>query len=172
MNICFVLSNFGHGGAERVVSIISSELARRGHHIFICLTDRDPLVFYKIADDIEMSLLPTGSFINECLFHKSKRKIERYFDDKKIDIVVSMSTGVGSIIAPICRKKRIAYVHAERSDPNHTNSTVKAKIRWSILVRNASCIYLSSSPCIVGEASHIFLSKGLISIFSLSFNAI
>lgn len=116
-NITFVIGIMGNGGAERVISILSEELIKRGKNINI-ITIYGSRIDYEINKKIKV-------FDIEC---KNSKKILRYFEriiklrkiikDIDSDIIISFLADVNifTLIATMFSNHKI--IVSERNDPN------------------------------------------------------
>lgn len=121
MNIVFVTGQLSGGGAERVISLITTHMAEAKHNISIVSFVSDDRSYYfsehvKIYQYNAQVGLRFARILHKITFLKKIVKKEQ------ADVVVSFMTGANvlSLIALMCSK--IPVVSCERNDPNsHPN---------------------------------------------------
>ena len=92
MKLLFFIGSMRGGGAERVMAVLTEELAKRGHDITLVVMSSSPS-FYKLNEDIK--LIQFEDRVNHSLFEKIKYKLKSHlFIRRKItklnpDVVIS-----------------------------------------------------------------------------------
>lgn len=101
MKLLFFIGSMRGGGAERVMAVLTDELAKRGHEITLVVMSSYPS-FYKLNKDVK--LIQFDNRVNNSLFGKIKYKLKSYFfirqKIKKInpDVVIPF---MNSLITPV-----------------------------------------------------------------------
>ena len=65
MNISFLITEMGGGGRERVISLLSSELANLGHNVSIICTTYHPKKSYKVSEKVHLHFLCDEKKMND-----------------------------------------------------------------------------------------------------------
>lgn len=117
MNIAFVIPSMLRGGAERAMSILCNEFARKGDVVFLYLTEIADNVEYPLVDDVNLVDLTVNlePYIRKIpIFIK---KIKKRIKEDNIDVVVSFitRTNIYSIIA--CKLAAVPIIVSERNNP-------------------------------------------------------
>ena len=132
MKIIFVIQGLQSGGAERVVSVLSNEFAKRGHQVMIMLTENGEDSAYsldKAIKIIDLSMNRGTNIISRRM--KSIQKMRKMFKKEAPDIIISFitRTNICTIIAGI--GLNIPIFVSERNNPQ-----VDPKSKITRLVRN------------------------------------
>ena len=113
MQIVFIISSLGSGGAERVLVNIANELVNRGYEIVIATFSNEGS-FYLLDKRIvhkKLDLMQKSSNILESLINSIKRiiKLKKFLKKENPDVVVSFMThtNILSIIAAKLNKQKI-----------------------------------------------------------------
>ena len=116
MKIVFTISQLSGGGAERVVALLSGEMAKRGHKVSI-VTLLDCPVVYEINPNVEHVCLKctnsrvVGTFKQIIGLRKTYRKLDP-------DVIISFLPVVNMTAIIANRGLRSKLVVSERNDPN------------------------------------------------------
>lgn len=113
--IVFFIGTLTNGGAERVISILSRELSKRGFSIQILLLfDRE--IFYEIDPAVRITVVEKESGSKNLL--KNLLWVRRYFKSNA-DIVISFLAqfNMFALVAHMGLKSKI--IVADRNDPRH-----------------------------------------------------
>lgn len=129
MRITFVIGLLGNGGAERVLSILASQLSNRNHDVSIVMVYGDR-VDYEV--DPKVKLIPLNCNGKTSVQRALNRigQLRRTLKNQQADVIVSLLSDVNlySVISSLGMKKRL--VLCDRNDPNHDpNTPLKRKIR-------------------------------------------
>lgn len=116
MKIAFLVGSLAGGGAERVVSEISSEMANCGHDVSVIL----------IASTEQTYSVAPGVNIVDCskkyksfgLFHRVKA-IRKSLKHLKVDVCISFTVAVNIYAALSCVGLPLKLILAERNDPRY-----------------------------------------------------
>ena len=140
MKIVFVCDTLGPGGAERVISILSNEFAKKRHSIYIVLLSRESKEpFYKLDDKIKLIYL-TREFESNLGFFKKSRLLKKCIENTKADIVISFLSYVCIYTWWALRNTKIPYVVSERNDP-HQRSKIKQYLLNLSFKKSAACVF-------------------------------
>lgn len=129
MKILFTISQLGGGGAERVVSLLSTQLAHRGHDVSVVTWFDKPIV-YPLDKKVRLIELhcpnnhTTGPWIQLA-------RLRRVFKQENPDIILSFLVVVNmlSILANLGLRSKL--IISERNDPNQN-----PRQSWVRRVRN------------------------------------
>ena len=111
MKIAFVLPCLGFGGAERVVSLLSNELAKN-HEVLIILTRTDQQV-YELDKRISVK---TRNTTDKTL--DTWKTFRRVCKKENPDVVIAFMTDTGILSAICLAGTGIPVITSERNDPN------------------------------------------------------
>lgn len=150
MKILFVLSGLGSGGAERVVSLLSGEMIRRGYEISIVSFDKpDDPVYHSFHPQIEIVRLaiPAGgrSFLRG--LGASCRRIvalRRLFKRGRPDVVISFLTKINVLSVAASTGLNISVIISERNNPAVQRAHPFWANAWKIAASHASAIVLQT----------------------------
>ncbi len=141
--IAFLIPNMGNGGAERVISILSSVLSD-DYYVYILMTD-DDLIEYEIDKNVNVQYIPYYQSKNKFIRNLSHiLAVRKQLKKLEIDIVISflISANFLAILASLFSKRRI--IVSERSDPYHNcQSLILSHVR-NLLYRFSSAIICQS----------------------------
>lgn len=114
MKILFVIYSLGTGGAERVMSLLSSDWAEHGYNISIVTLKSSDRSFYKLHNSIEVIPLDVASeshSLKDALLGNYKRMsaIKRVILERNPDIVIAFmtTTNILTILAAKLAKKPV-----------------------------------------------------------------
>ncbi len=138
--IAFILGSMGKGGAERVISILANEYARKGWHVNIlmllenrCDYELHPNVkLVSIADENKNRMQQIPLWLSEIRKH-----VRKYRPDK----VVSFVARINIITILACRGLKVDIIISERNDPKSDGR--------SLLVRYATYLLYPLSKKII-----------------------
>lgn len=125
--IGFFLGGMTRGGAERVISILSREYAKKGWDTDICV-----LLFYKLDYEIDSST----RFLDFTGKGESRGKrvpywldsIRQYAKQQKPDVIVSFVARINALVQLACIGLNIPIVVSERIDPRYDGREMPVKI--------------------------------------------
>lgn len=137
--IVFVISSLGSGGAERVVSILSSEFANRGNEVHILMTANNNCS-YELSEKVHLHAL-------ECERSVGKSGIYRYFERlKRIrttilkivpDVVITFMSTTSIDVCTAMMGTKIPVIACERNDPVLDPASRLKQIQRRIVYRMA-----------------------------------
>lgn len=140
--IIFMLPNLNAGGAERVVSILSSKLCEYGYEVSICVFDKKNIA-YSINEKVKIIQVPSkitkSNFLNKIYTYIAIKKL---FTSNKNAIVIPFH-GKCLKFALSCRKgTKIRVVACERNDPYSLYKNEKQKNLMKKLFSEADyCVF-------------------------------
>ena len=151
MKLCFVIGAMNYSGAEKVLSIITSELEKAGENISIILLDKKSGIREK-ENDIDIYGAKANSKINRW------RNIKKCILRIKPDVVVSFGSvcNVNTIVAMLGIK--IPLVVCERNDPYYDPRKKIKRVERNILYRYADA-YVFQTDRIKEYFNHIIQRK-------------
>ena len=116
MRILFAVSHLSVGGAERVVSILSSEFVKRGHEVGVVAVQGDERFYETKASVSYFPIVVTHTKI--LAWPMRVKKLRRIFLQYQPDLIISFLDGVStkSLLANHFPKRKI--ILSERNDPN------------------------------------------------------
>lgn len=120
MKLIFIIDSLKSGGAERVLSILASELSSRGYDISIFSKSHDN-PFYDLNHKINLivpksKITYTNKFVTLIERTKVYAEIFHLLRTGIYDLVISFSTTTNGIVIPICKILTIPVIACE-----HTN---------------------------------------------------
>ncbi len=137
MKILFCLGSMGHGGAERVVSILSNSLVA-SNDVTITVTKSEPS-YYKLDDRIKYYSLDKDTnqeniFVRTIRRTKNLRKILK---EEKIDIAISFLPEPTYRLMMAKQFLKIKTIVSVRNDPNIEYNNILKKLLVKILYSKA-----------------------------------
>ena len=127
MKILFVTSYMGFGGTERVISVIASELSRRGHQVGIYMTNAICDCVYQLHEDVTLHHEDKrGNMLNVLL---NLRKFTKKYDP---DIVIPFMTYQCIYTCIALMFSKYPVVVCERNDPNKIAGSDAGKLHFIV----------------------------------------
>lgn len=123
MRIVVILSALGAGGAERVVSLLAREWARRDHDIVIITFEApDARSYHQLHPDVRAVSLGADSAPSSkwsALFRSLSRiaRLRRAIEAEKPDLVISFLTKINVLTMLACRGMDVPLIVCERNNP-------------------------------------------------------
>lgn len=119
MNVVFFIPSLGSGGAERVVSVLASELARQGHDVHVAmLVNRnqnyhleEEVAIHYLDCERDKKLTVTKRYL------KRVTKIRRLVQDLMPDAVISFMAETNIDVCIALTGIRVPVIVSERNDP-------------------------------------------------------
>ena len=151
MKICFVITQLGGGGAERVVSLLSEYFVLAGHDVTVICTSFNGSRSYKVNDAIDVITLVNKkeNFINKA------KKLRKIFFDRKPDFVISFLPNSNFLVNLSKGYKVSKIISSERNSPlDSPHSRVLRLLRWYTFNRADSIVFHS-------EGAKQYFSKGI-----------
>ena len=134
--ICFVVPSLSSGGAERVVSVLSSELAEQGYPIEVIVYFRNDEE-YPISDKVKLVCLSGGNEQNykKIGFKEKIRKLRNIIKDFEPEYIIPFlpHVGVHVALATLGMKKKI--IQTIRNAPEFSPPSKLQRIMRNFLVR-------------------------------------
>ena len=138
--IAFFLGSMGTGGAERVISILSNDYAKRGWTVDICVLLKNE-VAYSLDDRIkiwDMSGDESLSRIQKAPYWL--KKIREYVRSKNPDTVVSFAARINVLVLMSCYGLNTKIVVSERNDPKFDGRGFFTRTLTKVLYPHAYCV--------------------------------
>ena len=146
MKIVFIAPSMQFGGAERVISILTDQLTKRGHDMYIGIFNEAlPPVAYTINPKVRVDYISPSRYNSLKKFRDSSAAMERYLRNISPDIVVSFCNVIGARTSIVCKKMGIPMVFSERNDPSKYLVGVKSKIYQKILTHNVKNVVFQTA---------------------------
>lgn len=141
MKILFSNSALAYGGAERVISILASKLAEKGHDVEVLLYFNRPVCFnfnknVKIVND--ESYIGVQNVYRHILWRRN------YISKLRPDIVISFLAPFNMINVIAMLGLKIPLVLADRNDPRKVPTNFILRICRDVLYRFADAIVLQN----------------------------
>lgn len=122
MKITFITASLGAGGSERVVSILSNELSKRGNNIeVICLKYND--IFYKLNDNIKVTFAKKE--IRHNFICKGILWLRKHIKESDTEMVIAFTEGVYCFTILALMGTGIPIISSERNEPSRMSTTRK-----------------------------------------------
>jgi len=129
MMITFITSTLTSGGAERVISLLANEFARKGHAVqMICLTNLKS-DYYKL--DERVSLIHAEDIAGHNLL-KRLLWLRKYIVESRTDCVVAFMEAVYEFVLMALLGTKVPVISSERKDPSTLGPSRKF-LRWILL---------------------------------------
>ncbi len=134
MNIVFITGRLSGGGAERVISLISSEFAKHSHNVSVVslLSDNDT---YEISNKVKIFQYCGKHKTSIFRFLAKRSLIRRVVKSEQADIVVSFMTGAILLSIMSLSRLSVPLISCERNDPSRHPSSKLNRILRKILYR-------------------------------------
>lgn len=137
--ISFFLGSMGRGGAERVISILSSEFANNGWNTHICL-----LLFNRVDYELDKS---TKIFdFTGLISSRLKRipywlqSIRHYVKKEKPDVIISFAARINVLVLLATLGLHVKVIVSERNDPKHDGRGIITRLMVRLLYSFANKI--------------------------------
>ena len=136
MNVAFVLSALGAGGAERIISWIAGAAIARGWNVTVITFDSpgDP-IFHSIDPRVELIrlALPAGGNGTARFIMGARRlhALRRALSGKRFDVVVSFLTKINVLTLLAMLGRRAPVIVSERNNPD----LQPAHPLWQVMLR-------------------------------------
>lgn len=133
--ICFVVPSLSDGGAERVVSVLASELARQGNPVEVIIYFRCENE-YPISDKVKLVCLSDG---DEKAYHKIgfKEKIKKLrgiISESEPEYIIPFLSHVALHTALACRGMKVKMIQTIRNAPERSPSSKYQRVIRDYLV--------------------------------------
>ena len=129
-NICFVCPSLHQGGLENAVTVMSNEMARRGHLVsVICVYDNP--IFYQLDERIKI-ISPTykrKDFSTVVYYLKSIFYLRNEIKKIKPDVIISYGDFLNPISLLATRNLKIPVFISDRSSPSKKFPFIIQKMR-------------------------------------------
>ena len=137
MKILFCLGSMGHGGAERVVSILSNSLVA-SNDVTIVVTKSEPS-YYKLDDRIKYYSLDKDTKRESVLVRTMRRtkNLRKILKEEKIDIAISFLPEPTYRLMMAKQSLKIKTIVSVRNDPNIEYNNIFKKLLVKILYSKA-----------------------------------
>ena len=128
MRISFVLAGLGAGGAERVVSLIASEWAAKGHDLEIVTFEPDDASSYHTLDGrvriTRLGLPPSSKGAARGILHAARRiwRLRQAFRRSRPELVVSFLTKINVLTLVATLGMTVPVIVSERNNPRRQAS--------------------------------------------------
>lgn len=132
MKILFMVGSLAGGGAERVVSELANEMAKKDNEVNI-LTVASSKRAYSISQNINVIDCSQRDFITGLNFFKRIRKIRQSIKLVKPDVVISFTVSVNIYAVLSCIGLQTKLILAERNDPRYDPSDKMTRVLRSLL---------------------------------------
>ncbi|HLW53654.1 MAG TPA: glycosyltransferase family 4 protein [Candidatus Angelobacter sp.] len=147
MRLTLVISTLGRGGAERVMSILASAWAERGHQVTLLTLDRQKAPAYPIHPAVNLQRLGVTGFsanIFQALYRNLHRlrSLRQAIRKSDPDVVISFMDSVNVLTILATRGLHRTLIISERTDP----SLYKIGRAWNALRRLYSLADLLVCP--------------------------
>lgn len=150
MKITFVLAGLGAGGAERVVSLLSGEMIRRGYQISVVSFDApDDRVYHSFDPQVDIVRLAIpaggGSFLRGLqASYRRTAALRRLLKRSRPDVVISFLTKINVISVAASAGLKIPVIISERNNPAVQRANPFWASAWKIAAPHASAIVLQT----------------------------
>ena len=137
--IVFFLGSMNRGGAERVISILSKEYAKRGWKTDICALLFNS-VEYELHPDTVFHDLTGGNASRIRRFPYWLKNIRKFVKEENPDVIVSFAARINVLVLLACMGSHKKIVVSERNDPTHDGRGFFTKVLTKALYPRADYI--------------------------------
>lgn len=124
--ILFFIPTLSNGGAERVVSILSSEFAKIGHDVkIVVFNDED--ISYELNKNVSVVRLFYNEKTQNISFLRRILSIRSVIKNNNPDYVISFLTSLNTNVALASIGLKCKLIVSERNDPNQINKLNRLK---------------------------------------------
>lgn len=143
MRITCLIGTLGGGGAERVMTYLSSGLAARGHQVTLLTQDNSVPDFYTLPENVTRVRVQLPTFKKAGFWGGFARlwKLTRAVQKTKPDVLISFMTVT---VVASCWLLRVPVIYADHLDVRHTVFSRKWTILRNILLRKAFAVTVLS----------------------------
>ena len=139
MKIGLYITALGAGGAERVVSRLSSILMNHGHSVYVVLSETENMAYPLEGTLIDIGIQSEKSMYKRiAVLLKRTRALQRIKKSESLDVVISFLDGA-NIVNILARDKN---TKAYASIRNHQSSILLNKSRFGVLLHRLSMGFL------------------------------
>lgn len=124
MKIAFAIPAMGFGGAERVVSLLANEFAKKGNEVFILSLTGNTDSAYPLNDGVK--LIPITNQSGTIRIWLEFRKVCKNI---RPDAVLAFLTGVGVAAATFLIGTKTPVIISERCDPSAKDMALTTKLK-------------------------------------------
>lgn len=139
--IFFVSGSMAHGGAERVISILSNYYASIGYDVSIIMLLHNN-VCYELNDSIDVVDLTYGKKKGAMHLLEVINNLRNYVKKNTPDVVVSFMGPIVLFSGIALRGLNVKHITSERIDP----SQAKRKYIFKVLL---NCVYRTCDKCVL-----------------------
>ena len=160
MKILFVISSMHYGGAERVLSVISNALSRRGHEVCIYMTNTTNPSVYHLDENITLYGEPKLTNVKGSVKKTVEivRRLRKFVFEYIPDIVVPFLIYNSIYSSFALAFTRYPVVVCERNDPNRIDGKNAGKIHF--LLRDIA-FQLAKGAVFQSEGARAYFPKSV-----------
>ena len=152
MRILFIVAGLGAGGAERVISLISSEWVARGWDVILVAFDGDSPVYHAFDPRVRLRRLairPRRGWRKFLVPLRRVGAIWRVLRDERPDLAISFLTKINvlTLAAGLASPCRIAV--AERNNPLEQPKSWAWMLLFRLLLRRADAVIMQTQASLV-----------------------
>ena len=137
--VLFILGQMRTGGAERVISILSKDYAKRGWETDIC-TLLSEGVEYDLNSTTECHAFIGNSNSRIRNLPYWLKTIRKHIRETNPDVIVSFAARINIIVILACMGLRKKIVVSERNDPRYDGRGIPTVILTKLLYPHTSCV--------------------------------
>ena len=152
MKIVFAIPAMGFGGAERVVSLLANEFAKKGNEVFILSLTGNTESAYPLEDGVK--LIPIKDQRSTLCTWSEFRKVCKVLH---VDIVLAFMTGVGVAASTFLIGSQIPVIISERCDPSAKDMSLSLKLK----VMERVSRYFTAGYVFQSEGAKAFFPKSI-----------
>lgn len=143
--IMFVASKISGGGAERVVSVLSSAMANLGYHVDLVLYERKKDE-YPISEKVNIFLLPKNEKNENRVLYLAKKMLllRKIIKDNKPDILIPFLAYQVEHTYIVSRGLRIPMVVTVRNNPRVDTDNEKQRKRRDWIAKHVEGVFLQT----------------------------
>jgi len=148
--ISFVIGALTAGGAERVITNLSNQLAEKYEVHIIGLIKKEQEPFYKLNTNVKLfsckeEYLPSNSIAQGIKLNYSLYKtMSNYLKKEKIDLVIGFITSANILALLASKKNNIPCIISERNYPKKSSTQIQWRILRNLLYKKAGFLVVQT----------------------------
>jgi glycosyltransferase involved in cell wall biosynthesis len=150
MKVTLFVDSLGPGGAERVLSLVASRWAERGHEVTVVTLTDPALDFYPLHPRMRRATIglpgPATSRARAAVLNVRRGvRIRRYLRRHRADAVVSFMDRMNVLVLAATLGQARNVIVSERVDPRHQPVEAAVRIGRRMLYRRAALLVVQTS---------------------------
>ena len=138
MNIVFITSSIGYGGAAKMLCFVAESLAKRGHKVSICNygSTHDVTGYKRVIEGVSVYEIQAQGNAEKI------KSIKQIAKKEEANVIVSFTAYPNFCAKIVSLMLGIPSIMSERGDPNRTvHKSIKAKIMIGLINRSKGGVF-------------------------------